>query len=62
MYVKQELQPKRIFEDKEGRYLAVEIKLEGKRTLVAGVYAPNGPKEKWQNQLANLDGQGRNRG
>lgn len=45
LYVKQNLHPKKIFEDKEGRYVAVEIQLEGKATLVLGIYASNGPKE-----------------
>lgn len=45
IYAKQELQPKKVFEDNEGRYIVVEIHLEDKRTLVVGVYAPNGPKE-----------------
>lgn len=44
IYAKQELQPKTVFEDNEGRYLAMEIYLEGKRTLVVGGCAPNGPK------------------
>lgn len=45
IYVKKELQPKKVLQDKEGRYLALEILLGGKKTLVLGVYAPNGPKE-----------------
>lgn len=46
-------------EDKEGRYLAIEILLEGKKNLVVGIYAPNGPKEifftKVKNELDELN-------
>lgn len=45
IYVKESLQPRKIFEDQDGRYVAVEIMLEGKKTLILGIYAPNGPKE-----------------
>lgn len=45
IYVKEELPPKKIFKDDDGRYLAVEIMFEGGKPLILGVYAPNGPKE-----------------
>lgn len=51
IYAKIELQPKKILEDAEGRYLAIDILLERKRTLVVGIYAPNGPKENFFRKL-----------
>lgn len=51
IYAKKELQPKKIFEDSDGRFLAVEIHLEGKKTLVVGVYAQNGSKENFFRNL-----------
>lgn len=45
IYVKEKSQPKKVFDDNDGRYLAVEIVLEGEKTLILGVYAPNGPKD-----------------
>lgn len=47
MYVKEELSPKKIFQDEDGRLLAVEINVDNKKTLLVGVYAPNGAKEKF---------------
>lgn len=47
IYVKKELDLKLIFKDKEGQYVAVEITLYGKKTLLLNIYTPNGSKEKF---------------
>lgn len=45
MYIKQELQLKKLFNDGDGRYLAVEIELNmKKKTFSLEVYAPMGAK------------------
>lgn len=53
LYVNKILEPKCIFCDFEGRYIAVEVSLNYKKSLVVGIYAPNGPKEFF---FANLKG------
>lgn len=56
LYIKQELQPKQKFKDNDGRLLGVKIILEGEKTLLVGLYAPNGAKEKFLLSLKqNLD-------
>lgn len=43
-YVKKELNPRKIFSDDKGRYVAVEISLQSKKILILNIYAPNGAK------------------
>lgn len=51
MYVKEELKPKKISQDTEGRMLAVGINTERNKILMVDVYAPNGAKEKFFNNV-----------
>lgn len=45
IYVKDELKPKKIWQDNDGRMLGVEVYIEEKKILIVGVYAPNSAKE-----------------
>lgn len=45
IYVKKELEPRQIFKDKEGRFIVVEIMMNCKKALIVTIYAPNGAKE-----------------
>lgn len=45
IYIKKELEPKLKFRDEEGRLIGVEAKINGEKTLIINLYAPNGPKE-----------------
>lgn len=47
IYVRSGLNAKKVFQDQEGRMLAVEVIINNKKTLVVGLYAPNGAKEKF---------------
>uniref|UniRef100_A0A670HYM7 Reverse transcriptase domain-containing protein n=1 Tax=Podarcis muralis TaxID=64176 RepID=A0A670HYM7_PODMU len=51
IYVKEKWEPKMIFKDDEGRYLAVEIQIQGEKTLIVGVYAPNEGKAEFFKKL-----------
>lgn len=51
MYVKDELKPKLVSVDKDGRVLVVEIVVESKKILLVGIYAPNGAKENFFTKL-----------
>lgn len=51
MYIKDELEPKEVFKDTEGRYIAVEVMMNNIKTLIVGVYAPNGAKDNSFKQL-----------
>lgn len=44
LYLKEELEPKQIFRDTDGRYIAVEATINYTKTLIVGIYAPNGAK------------------
>lgn len=54
IYVKKDLEPKLIFKDNEGRYVAVQCIIQQKKVLILSIYAPNGPKEKFFNNLKQL--------
>lgn len=45
IYVKEELKPKEIWKDTEGRMLAIEICVDQRKVLLVGLYAPKGAKE-----------------
>lgn len=47
MYIKEKLKPKIVFQDSEGRMLAVEIFDQNKKKLLVRIYVPNGAKEKF---------------
>lgn len=47
IYVRGELNPKKVFQDEEGRVLEVEITDGKRKILIVGIYAPNGAKEKF---------------
>lgn len=53
MYIKKEMDPRKIWQDTDGGVLAVEVKLEQKKFLLVGVYAPNGAKERFFINLQN---------
>lgn len=44
IYANKDLDPKLKFVDKDGRYVATEVKMNGQRTLIVNVYAPNRAK------------------
>lgn len=43
LFIKKDLNPQKIFADKQGRFIAVDH-LSGKKILVVNIYAPNGVK------------------
>lgn len=51
LYVKEELKPKKIWQDSDGKMLAVEINIECKKILLVGLYVPNDAKESFFNTL-----------
>uniref|UniRef100_A0A670IGH0 Reverse transcriptase domain-containing protein n=2 Tax=Podarcis muralis TaxID=64176 RepID=A0A670IGH0_PODMU len=51
IYVKEKWAPKMIFKDEQGRYLAVEMQVQGEKFLVVGVYAPNEGKSDFFKRL-----------
>lgn len=44
LFVKTELNPQKIFADKQGRFIAVEITYQNEKVLIVNVYAPNSAK------------------
>lgn len=50
-YVKKELRPKKIFADEDGRCIAVEINYQNKKILIINIYAPNGAKKEFFEEL-----------
>lgn len=44
-YINKDIHPNKVFADNDGRYLAVEIDFNRKKTLLVGVYVPNTPKD-----------------
>lgn len=51
-YINKDFNPKVVFLDSEGRYIAVEIDYEGKKTLLVGIYAPYDNKGKFFEKIA----------
>lgn len=43
------LEPKLIKQDEEGRWMCIEFKIIGKKTLIINIYAPNHVKEMEKN-------------
>lgn len=50
-YVNKDLQPTEIFSDNDGGYLALEIYLNKKKTLLIRIYAPNDAKEMYFKEI-----------
>ena len=44
IYAKEKYNPKLLFKDNEGRYVAIEINMQGEKFLILGIYAPNDAK------------------
>lgn len=53
IYAKNYLKPSLKFKDNEGRMIAIEITSAGKKILIVNIYAPNGPKGKFFEDLQN---------
>ncbi|CAI5789675.1 Hypothetical predicted protein [Podarcis lilfordi] len=51
IYAKEKLAPKMIFKDEQGRYLAIEIQVQGEKILIVGIYAPNDGKAEFFKKL-----------
>uniref|UniRef100_A0A803TE18 Reverse transcriptase domain-containing protein n=1 Tax=Anolis carolinensis TaxID=28377 RepID=A0A803TE18_ANOCA len=51
IYVKENIPAEMKFKDTEGRVIAVEITLNQEKILICNIYAPNGPKTKFVNNL-----------
>lgn len=51
IYVKEHLKPRLVFQNEDGRMIAVEISDQDKKILIIGLYAPNGAKEKFFGML-----------
>uniref|UniRef100_A0A8D0B4D1 exodeoxyribonuclease III n=1 Tax=Salvator merianae TaxID=96440 RepID=A0A8D0B4D1_SALMN len=47
IYAKQHLNPKLKIKDKDGRFIGVEIEMNGIKILILGIYAPNTEKQKF---------------
>lgn len=43
-YINKNLNPKKVFSDKQGRYIAMEITNQNEKNLIINLYAPNGSK------------------
>ena len=44
IYAKEKYSPRQLFKDEEGRYIAIEINVQGEKFLILGLYAPNDGK------------------
>ncbi|CAI5776285.1 Hypothetical predicted protein [Podarcis lilfordi] len=51
IYAKERLSPKFIFKDDQGRFVAIEIQIQGEKFLIVGVYAPNEGKSEFFKKL-----------
>lgn len=51
IYVKEKLSPKMIFKDEVGRYVAVELTVQGQKLLMLGIYTPNEGKSEFFKNL-----------
>uniref|UniRef100_A0A670I0E5 Reverse transcriptase domain-containing protein n=1 Tax=Podarcis muralis TaxID=64176 RepID=A0A670I0E5_PODMU len=51
IYAKENLSPKFLFKDEQGRILAIEIQTQGEKVLVLGIYAPNEGKSEFYKKL-----------
>lgn len=51
IYAREFLQPKLIWQDDKGRTLIIEVTLEGKKVVVANIYALNDAQEKYFERL-----------
>lgn len=50
-YINKDLSPTQIFSDSNGRYIALEILLNRRKTLIVGIYAPNNGKDTFFKEL-----------
>uniref|UniRef100_A0A670ILE0 Reverse transcriptase domain-containing protein n=1 Tax=Podarcis muralis TaxID=64176 RepID=A0A670ILE0_PODMU len=51
IYAKEKLDPKMKFKDEEGRYLAIEVQIQGEKYLIIEIYAPNDGKAEFFKKL-----------
>uniref|UniRef100_A0A670I1C2 Reverse transcriptase domain-containing protein n=1 Tax=Podarcis muralis TaxID=64176 RepID=A0A670I1C2_PODMU len=51
IYAKENLSPKLLFKDEQGRTLAIEIQTQGEKDLIVGIYAPNEGKSEFYKKL-----------
>uniref|UniRef100_A0A803TU80 exodeoxyribonuclease III n=1 Tax=Anolis carolinensis TaxID=28377 RepID=A0A803TU80_ANOCA len=51
IYIKENIPATVQFKDMEGRYIAVLIDMDRQKTLICNIYAPNGPKKHFVNEL-----------
>uniref|UniRef100_A0A670J5I8 Reverse transcriptase domain-containing protein n=1 Tax=Podarcis muralis TaxID=64176 RepID=A0A670J5I8_PODMU len=51
IYAKENLAPKFLFKDEQGRILAIEIQSQGEKVLILGIYAPNEGKAEFYKKL-----------
>uniref|UniRef100_A0A670IRS6 Reverse transcriptase domain-containing protein n=1 Tax=Podarcis muralis TaxID=64176 RepID=A0A670IRS6_PODMU len=51
IYAKENLAPKFLFKDEQGRILAIEIQIQGEKFLIVGIYAPNEGKSEFYKKL-----------
>uniref|UniRef100_A0A670HXY3 Reverse transcriptase domain-containing protein n=1 Tax=Podarcis muralis TaxID=64176 RepID=A0A670HXY3_PODMU len=51
IYAKENLSPKFLFKDEQGRILAIEIQIQGEKVLILGIYAPNEGKSEFYKKL-----------
>lgn len=51
MYIKKELKPWKVFSDEQGRYIAIEVNYQNKKILIVNLYAPNGAKTSFLQEL-----------
>uniref|UniRef100_A0A670KHH1 Reverse transcriptase domain-containing protein n=1 Tax=Podarcis muralis TaxID=64176 RepID=A0A670KHH1_PODMU len=51
IYAKEKLIPKMIFKDEQGRYLAIEVQVQGEKIMILGIYAPNEGKAEFFKKL-----------
>uniref|UniRef100_A0A670HPA6 Reverse transcriptase domain-containing protein n=1 Tax=Podarcis muralis TaxID=64176 RepID=A0A670HPA6_PODMU len=51
IYIKKQIEAKHIFNDEEGRMVAVQIKWQGEKLIIVGIYAPNEKKSEFYERL-----------
>lgn len=53
IYSKKDLNTKKIFADNQGKYIAIEVTYQKERISVLNIYAPNGSKESFFQDIQN---------
>lgn len=54
IYAKNDLKPKKVFGDEQGRYIAIEICYHKYKILILNIYAPNGAKTTFFEEIQKL--------